>query len=70
MEYPSCAEKSSSWHLTGEGTKEKVRWIRKTPPTFPSVRHVDGVLKWLGGEGGVWHVSLSVFLNFYSLLNF
>ena len=33
MEYPSYAEKSSSWHLTGGGTKEKVRWIRKTQPT-------------------------------------
>ena len=33
MEYPSYKEKSSSWHLTGGGTKEKVRWIRKTQPT-------------------------------------
>jgi hypothetical protein len=37
MEYPSCAEKSSSWHLTGEGTKEKVRWIRKTQPTRKAI---------------------------------
>jgi hypothetical protein len=49
MAYPSYAEKPSSWHLTGGGTKEKVRWIRKTQP----------IQKPIGVTVKVWITSLN-----------